>query len=172
MISILRQTVWKILFFFVLIDNEFFISLLGFDIRLTNSVVSHAGRIEFRIHGIWGSLYSHYYLIQRIRLDRVICRQLNFSDSILAVGRAAFGPGTGPQWYRARDIYCLGDESNIQNCTHYRQPQLTIDSRDDDLSVICKPSAAQVSGELLPYFWAAWMKAYSIICRLRCRNLS
>ena len=63
-----------------------------------------------------------------------------------------FGQGTGPQWYRARYIYCLGDESNLQSCTHPSQPQLTISRRDKDLSVICKPSATQTRGELLPYF--------------------
>ena len=85
-------------------------------------------------------------------MGRVICRQLNFSDSVLTVVGAAFGPGTGPQWYTNWDIHCLGDESNLQNCTHSGQPQLTIYSQDEDLSVICKPSAAQASGELLPYF--------------------
>ena len=63
-----------------------------------------------------------------------------------------FGQRTGPQWYRARDIHCLGDESNLQSCTHSSQPQLTISRRDKDLSVICKPSATQARGELLPYF--------------------
>ena len=153
-------------FFFVIIDNEFFISQLGFDVRLTNSAVRHAGRIDLRIHGIWGTLYSHYYYIQWTSLDRVICRQLNFSDSILAVGWSVFGQGTGPQWYRARDIHCLGDESNLQSCTHSSQLQLTISGRAEDLSVICKPSATQARGELLPYFWADWITAYSITFKL------
>ena len=132
--------------------NFLYVSILGFDIRLTNSAVRHAGRLELRIQGIWGTLYSPYYYIQWTSLDRVICRQLNFSDSVLAAGWSVFGQGTGPQWYRARDIHCLGDESNLQNCTHYRQPQLTIHDPYDDLSVICKPRAAQANGELLPHF--------------------
>ena len=132
--------------------NFLYVSLLGFDIRLTNSAVGHAGRLELRIHGIWGTIYSYYYSIQWTSWDRVICRQLNFSDSVLAVGRAAFGPGTGPQWYEDWNIRCLGHESNLQNCTHYRQPQLSIYNHDDDFSVICKPRAAQANGELLSYF--------------------
>ena len=151
MIPIL-DTQCKRSFFFRHNRQWIFVFLLGFDVRLTNSAVRHAGRIDLRIHGIWGTLYSHYYYTQWASLDRVICRQLNFSDSILAVGRAAFGPGTGPQWHRARDIHCLGHESSLQNCAHSSQPQLTIYSHDQDLSVICKPSAAQASGELLPYF--------------------
>ena len=83
----------------------------------------------------------------------VICRQLNFSDSILAVSWAAFGPGTGPQWYDTRHIQCLGDESSLQNCTYYNQPQLRTGDHDYDLSVICKPNNAHASGELLTYFW-------------------
>ena len=161
-----RHSVKDPFFFFVIIDNEFFISQLGFDVRLTNSAVRHAGRIDLRIHGIWGTLYSHYYYIQWTSLDRVICRQLNFSDSILAVGWSVFGQGTGPQWYRARDIHCLGDESNLQSCTHSSQLQLTISGRAEDLSVICKPSATQARGELLPYFWADWITAYSITFKL------
>lgn len=132
--------------------NFLYVSLLGFDIRLTNSAVGHAGRLELRIHGIWGTIYSYYYSIQWTSWDRVICRQLNFSDSVLAVGRAAFGPGTGPQWYEDWNIHCLGHESNLQNCTHYRRPQLSIYDHDDDFSVICKPRAAQANGELLSYF--------------------
>lgn len=132
--------------------NFLYVSLLGFDIRLTNSAVGHAGRLELRIHGIWGTIYSYYYSIQWTSWDRVICRQLNFSDSVLAVGRAVFGPGTGPQWYEDWNIHCLGHESNLQNCTHYRRPQLSIYDHDDDFSVICKPRAAQANGELLSYF--------------------
>lgn len=97
------------------------------------------------------SWYHHYY---NFRFAGVICRQLNFSDSILAVSWAVFGPGTGPQWYDIRDIQCLGDESSLQNCTYYDQPQLRTGDHDYDLSVICKPNNAQANGELLTYFWA------------------
>lgn len=152
MVPILDTQCKRSFFFFRHNRQWIFVFLLGYDVRLTNSAVRHAGRIDLRINGIWGTLYSHYYYIQWASLDRVICRQLNFSDSILAVGRAAFGPGTGPQWHRARDIHCLGHESSLQNCAHSSQPQLKIYSHDQDLSVICKPSAAQASGELLPYF--------------------
>ena len=67
-----------------------YVSLIGFDIRLTNSAVRHAGRLELRIHGIWGTLYFYSFSRRRPSLDRAICRQLNFSDSVLAVSGAAF----------------------------------------------------------------------------------
>ena len=107
--------------------------------------------MELRFNGIWGSIYWFLHHLDELTFDGVICRQLNFSDSILAVGFSAFGPGTGPMWFYSWDVKCQGDENILQNCTFNHQPQLRNDNHYDDLSIICKPDVVQTSGELLHY---------------------
>ncbi|KAJ7379007.1 hypothetical protein OS493_018801 [Desmophyllum pertusum] len=116
----------------------------GLDMRLRGSSVPHAGRVELRLKGVWGTLYyDPNYDYDNV--TRVICRQFNFTDGILAFDYSVFGPGTGPLWFQARDLQCIGNESNLLNCNH-PEAQLTIVSHHYyDLSVVCKPDVPQTN---------------------------
>ncbi|KAL9984311.1 hypothetical protein ACROYT_G006587 [Oculina patagonica] len=123
-----------------------------FKMRLSGSPVPHAGRVEFRFKGVWGTIgsFSHYYhhlfhfWYTDPEVTRVICRQLNFADGILATNWPVFGRGTGPQWFYNYELQCLGDESNLLNCSH-PTPHLTRRSFFSDLGVVCKPDVPQTS---------------------------
>ncbi|KAL9984304.1 hypothetical protein ACROYT_G006580 [Oculina patagonica] len=119
---------------------------LGFEMRLRGSSVPHAGRVELRFNGVWGTI-GHKFKYRRPvdpRITRVICRQLNFTDSVFATDWPVFGWGTGPQWFDIDDLHCLGNETNLLNCSH-REPHST---REDlsAISVVCKPDVPQTNG--------------------------
>lgn len=120
--------------------------------RLQGSPVSHAGRVEVRIKGVWGSIASHwvYYYIypdDMRRNARVICRQLGFPDFILPSFRSEFGTGTGPQLFYLHAAHCSGNETNILKCSFFTLPELRRDSTDD-LGIVCKPDVSQVNSKL------------------------
>ncbi|XP_078353741.1 scavenger receptor cysteine-rich type 1 protein M130-like [Oculina patagonica] len=123
---------------------------LGFEMRLRGSSVPHAGRVELRINGVWGTIGHESIFNWKRPVDpkiaRVICRQLNFTDSVFATTAHVFGWGTGPQWFYSNDLYCLGNETNLLNCSH-REPHLTRDLSFDffGISVVCKPDVPQTN---------------------------
>lgn len=117
--------------------------------RLSGSPVPHAGRVELRIKGIWGTIAQHYWHnTLRPGPTRVICRQLGFSDAVISVGYSVYGPGVGPEWLNSQDLNgCLGHEENVLNCS-YRSPRFITYHDDDDASVVCKPNTSHTSGKL------------------------
>ncbi|KAL9984288.1 hypothetical protein ACROYT_G006563 [Oculina patagonica] len=121
----------------------------GLEVRLRGSPVPHAGRVELRFKGVWGTIGCVYYPADQRHIDpelaRVVCRQLNFTDGILATGWSVFGPGTGPQWFYNYELKCLENESNLLNCSQH-EPHMTRQGSYSDLSVVCKPDVPQTSG--------------------------
>ena len=117
--------------------------------RLSGSPVPHAGRVELLFNGVWGTISTHW-LFGHINpeVTRVICKQLNFTDGILATGWSVFGPGTGPQWFHSFDLHCDGNETNLLSCIN-RKPRLRRHSYHYDLSVVCKQDVPQTKGKLL-----------------------
>ncbi|KAL9984310.1 hypothetical protein ACROYT_G006586 [Oculina patagonica] len=136
----------------------------GFEMRLSGSPFPHAGRVELRFKGVWGTigsssdfhdLFDSWYTDPKV--TRVICRQLNFVDGILATRWSVFGRGTGPQWLYSNRLYCRENETNLLNCS-YRGPYLTRSSSYSDFGVVCKPDVPQTSdfpvrlnGSSVPY---------------------
>ena len=119
------------------------------ELRLSDSPVPHAGRVELRIKGIWGTIFQHdWFNILRPEATRVICRQLGFSDAVISAGYSMYGPGVGPEWLAALDLRgCLGHEKNILNCS-YNSPRFTISyGHISDASVVCKPNTSHTSGK-------------------------
>ena len=41
--------------------HEIYFSLLALELRLSGSPVPHAGRVELRIKGIWGTIFGYYW---------------------------------------------------------------------------------------------------------------
>ena len=117
------------------------------ELRLRDSPVPHAGRVELRIKGIWGTIFQNdLFNSLRPGATRVICRQLGFSDAVISAGHSVYGPGVGPVWLFGSDLDgCLGHEKNILNCS-YNSPHFTSFGHLDDASVVCKPNTSHTSG--------------------------
>lgn len=120
---------------------------LEFKMRLSGSPVPHAGRVELRFSGVWGTISSYKWKNVDPEIPRVICRQLNFTDIILATSWPVFGSGTGPQWFSISHLQCSENEKNLLKCSS-REPYLGRSSCFSDLSVVCKQDVHQTSGKL------------------------
>ena len=119
------------------------------ELRLSDSPVPHAGRVELRIKGIWGTIFQYdWHHTLRPGATRVICRQLGFSDAVISATYSLYGPGVGPEWLYGWDLDgCLGHEKNILNCS-YNSPRFTSSSGHiSDASVVCKPNTSHTSGK-------------------------
>ena len=122
---------------------------LASELRLSGSPVPHAGRVELRIKGIWGTIFQEndWFYTLRPGATRVICRQLGFSDAVISAGNSVYGPGVGPVWLDSWYLDgCLGHEKNILNCS-YSSPHFTTYSYRSDASVVCKPNTSYTSGK-------------------------
>ena len=120
------------------------------ELRLSDSPVPHAGRVELRIKGIWGTISQYYrgYYTLHPGATRVICRQLGFSDAVISATYSFYGPGVGPQWLDGSDLYgCLGHEKNILNCSYSSPRFATYYSHSNDATVVCKPNTSHTSGK-------------------------
>ena len=132
--------------------NEIYFSPLAPELRLSGSPVLHAGRVELRIKGIWGTIFQGRRRFPDILgpgATRVICRQLGFSDAVISAGYSVYGPGVGPVWFRGSHLRgCLGHEKNILNCS-YSSPRFTLSNygHRSDASVVCKPNRSYTSGK-------------------------
>ena len=121
---------------------------LALELRLSDSPVPHAGRVELRIKGIWGTISQNdWFNSLRPGATRVICRQLGFSEAVISVGYSVYGPGVGPLWLGSYQLHgCLGHEKNILNCSN-SSPFFTTSVHHIDASVVCKPNTSYTSGK-------------------------
>ncbi|XP_068745094.1 scavenger receptor cysteine-rich type 1 protein M160-like [Montipora capricornis] len=142
----------------------------GYGLRLHGSSVSHAGRVEIRIRGIWGSIYLQAYRLRFLSKSLlVICRQLGFNDSILWTGWPRSGPEISPQWFLSYNVRCLGNERNLMDCVSSTQPRLGRYDRYQDLGVVCKPNVSQIkdfqvrlTGSSLPFAGTIEVSYYGV----------
>ena len=127
--------------------HEIYFLPLAPELRLGDSPVPYAGRVELRIKGIWGTIFQYYRYYLRPGATRVICRQLGFSDAVISAGYSVYGPGVGPVWLRSNNLRgCLGHEKNILNCSN-SSPHFTTSVHHGDASVVCKPNTSHTSGK-------------------------
>ena len=130
--------------------QNLFLTSIAPELRLSDSPVPHAGRVELRIKGIWGTIFLRHrrYYGLRPEATRVICRQLGFSDAVISAGYSVYGPGVGPEWLAALDLRrCLGHEKNILNCSYSSPRFTTYYGHSKDASVVCKPNTSHTGGK-------------------------
>ena len=82
-------------------------------IRLVGGSGPHEGRVEVYHNGTWGTVCDDYWDLQDAT---VVCRQLGYDTAEGALGRAAFGRGSGRIWYA--NVNCNGREANLTQCAH------------------------------------------------------
>lgn len=138
-----------------------------FQVRLTGSNISSAGTIEVSYYGVWGSIF---YI--DIRVGRVICRQLGYSDAQQVFRSEIFGQLNGPVLIER--ISCNGNESVISQCTimainergpwyylylRYRAGVLCAESQavlSKDLSVRLAGSPISNAGKVEVFYAGVW----------------
>ena len=120
--------------------------------RLSGSSTPHAGRVEIKILGIWGSIFRKHGFSDRhfsSETQRVMCRQLGYDDSILDTIWLQIGQSHRVRWFRDHEIRCSGNERNIRDCISSPLPQLIRQDHNlaTNLGVVCKPNVSQINGE-------------------------
>uniref|UniRef100_A0A5F9CI24 Galectin 3 binding protein n=1 Tax=Oryctolagus cuniculus TaxID=9986 RepID=A0A5F9CI24_RABIT len=81
------------------------------DMRLANGDSANEGRVEIFYRGQWGTVCDNLWDLMDAS---VVCRALGFQNATEALGRAAFGPGTGP--VMLDEVVCTGTESSLAEC--------------------------------------------------------
>ncbi|NXV81510.1 WC11 protein, partial [Atlantisia rogersi] len=112
-------------------------------IRAVGGKSGCSGRVEVWHHGSWGTVCDDSWDM----LDAAVaCRQLGCGPAVSALGKAAFGKGTGPIWLE--QVECRGTEPSLQHC--WARPGDSAACRHkEDTAVTC-------SGEHLPGACSPW----------------
>ena len=115
------------------VENMFLTNNLvpGSLLRLADGNWIGEGRVEIFHDGAWGTICDDDWDIQDAR---VVCRELGFSEAVIALTHAWFGAGSGNIWLES--VRCLGNESSIGNCPHPGWEDHDC-KHHEDASVIC-----------------------------------
>ena len=82
-------------------------------IRLAGGSSFKEGRVEVYYNGEWDTVCDDGWDDTDAG---VVCRQLGFGSSGIAIGSAGFGEGSGSIWLNS--VACTGNESQLASCVH------------------------------------------------------
>ncbi len=81
-------------------------------VRLVGSSLSHAGFVQIRYFGRWGSLCQRFSW--GLKQGHVVCRELGYRRALFATFGSLFEQQSGPFW--VKKAQCSGNESSIFHC--------------------------------------------------------
>ncbi|KAF6094586.1 galectin 3 binding protein [Phyllostomus discolor] len=91
------------------------------DMRLADGDAANQGRVEIFYQGQWGTVCDNLWDL----LDAsVVCRALGFKNATEALGRAAFGPGTGPVMLDEVPLWLLAQHRALNLTEDAYRPRL------------------------------------------------
>ena len=114
-----------------------FVSIAPGNLRLRDGLHPYEGRLEIFLNDQWGTICDDGWSKQDAD---VACRQLGFSESLMAVHGSYYGAGDGE--ILLDEVACTGQESSLLSCNNG-----TIDcSHGKGAGVVClsKQSVAMV----------------------------
>uniref|UniRef100_A0A4W4GEE7 SRCR domain-containing protein n=1 Tax=Electrophorus electricus TaxID=8005 RepID=A0A4W4GEE7_ELEEL len=111
-------------------DNDVGLLCAGkkYMVRLVNSSRPCTGRVEILHQGQWGTVCDDDW---DMRDAAVVCRELGCGEAVDVMGKAHFGPGSGPIWMNK--VACSGSESTLKNCGSIKHDC----SHDSDVGLVC-----------------------------------
>ena len=101
-------------------------------VRLVGGSSYNEGRVEVNYNGEWGTVCDDGWDDTDAG---VVCRQLGFGLSGMAVGSAGFGQGSGSIWLDS--VSCTGSESILASCGHSGVNITQFCSHNEDAGVRC-----------------------------------
>ena len=104
----------------------------GLTVRLVGGSSYNEGRVEVNYNGEWGTVCDDGW--DDTDAD-VVCRQLGFGSSGIAIKSAGFGQGSGSIWLD--NVECIGTESTIASCGHLGLNITRSCSQREDSGVVC-----------------------------------
>ena len=79
--------------------------------RLSGSPTLEAGRVEYLQGYDWGTLSANF----GEREASIVCKQLGFSQAMLAPAGTFAGPAAGSLYWKV-SLDCLGGEADLRDC--------------------------------------------------------
>ena len=103
-----REAIHEIKFCHVFyINSSFHIS----SVRLVGSPLAHAGSVQIRNYGRWGSICDWSWGLTQ---GHVVCRELGYRRAIFINSGGFFERTSGPIWIKKAN--CTGNEASIFHC--------------------------------------------------------
>ena len=84
-----------------------------FSLRLIGGTSEYEGRLQTFFNSRWGAVCNHKWDFNDAR---VACRQLGFSDALVAVTGSDYGYAEEEEEFLLDDVDCSGDEPGLHFC--------------------------------------------------------
>ena len=129
--------------------------LIDSAIRLVGGSSYNEGRVEVNYNGEWGTVCDNGWDDTDAG---VVCRQLGFGSSGIAIGSASFGQGSGP--ILLEKVSCNGSEQILIRCGHLGINVTRSCNHSEDAAVRC--SGLQGTLTAFSIHWSKYDQIYSL----------
>ncbi|KAJ8956326.1 hypothetical protein NQ318_015064, partial [Aromia moschata] len=111
------------------------------EMRLANGSSKAEGRVEIKHHGIWGTVCDDDF---NEDAAKVVCKYFGYRGVSYVKKEAYFGRGEGPIWLD--QVSCYGNETELNDCTHWDWGEHNCD-HGEDVGVVCSNTVDLVQTE-------------------------